>query len=986
VLDEEIGGGHSALAPKEIEMHTSRITSESRRRSPLTARRLVMSTTIAITLSGLPARADVYDACHYIPFAGDCVVGNPVVVNVYWDTRANVDTTEAQWNADVAASPTSASGTTCSSNCLGTSDTADFTVDRIDTLTKSLVNSQYFSLLRQYNVYSVSYLPHIMVPAKCGVPPTSINTAVSQFGNLADCVVKANPQITDPRSTIMNILLPPWVGAASPSTDFCATQSNGWRTLAKHDQFGNVQAPLTVISTNASCVPTGVGDEYTPIQMLFSSITHEMVEAMTHPNPLSPGGWWNFNGEIGDFCEQNDITFLYSHAQRFYSNDAQGCAPQGSCGVVDSNPCAASQGTLGICGSGQNMNLEIQVPVGPQPTWDWIANANVQAFQPQGADTSYLNAKIGTGSTAWMAGGVHDYPQDQVLFGQVFWNGQAANPYDSYILIKGFDLGYGGAKAVLPGDLITINVFNSLWGEPWATGTSTYVPIQSSAPFPAEMDNFLAAVPTGFLPCSNGHCFIAGDTGFIQANMNDSRTCGLSGHSIPNSGIQGAALTITSSDSTTDTLTPGTASTYNDGSFYLTYVPSLGGDKTITVTTTGARQTTLTFTGTAAITPYLRLVYAKNAPTVLPAYGSVKGGQALILKGAGFQGGAGHTLTVTFQPDDGSPVATLKYTDLTSVTSGEIDLSTPPSPCANGGACRTLVTVTIDNETSDGLDYYYDVLGTPNLTFSAPNCGAGSLPTLTACSRDQDGNLATDPSQQGDPLATATITTVAPNYLIDPTTGNQVQKVSVANCNPVFYSDTNGLFTATILTVKSSANGIVYTNFPCTPPYFPTFSLINWWRGPPVDRPFMSNILNGSAVIWTPGGDPYQAQNTVAIAGNPALIQPVVNVHELSNSGLAAQLDLTPQAVVNARATGTIHTVGSTLVVTAGNSLNLPYQATLSFAVRGAPPAGSSYKILGLTATTPGNLWQEVPLTSAAGPVTATVTKTGVYALVLYAN
>jgi hypothetical protein len=202
----------------------------------------------------------------------------------------------------------------------------------------------------------------------------------------------------------------------------------------------------------------------------------------------------------------------------------------------------------------------------------------------------------------------------------------------------------------------------------------------------------------------------------------------------------------------------------------------------------------------------------------------------------------------------------------------------------------------------------------------------------------------------------------------------------------VFYSDTNGLFTATILTVKSKANGWVYQNFPCLPPYFPTFSLIAEWRGPPVDRPFASTIMNGTSVIWRPGGDPYQAQNTVEITGNPGLIQPVVNVHELSNSGLAAQLDLTPQAVVNARATGTIHTVGSTLVVTAGGSLSLPDPATLSFAVRGAPPAGSSFKILGLTATTPGNLWQEVPLTSAAGPITATVTKTGVYALTVYSN
>src|SRR5581483_7897722 len=84
--------------------------------------------------------------------SGTCDIANPIYINVYWDSSEN------QWNVDIAASDASA------------------TVSRIDALTKAVCHSAYFSQLTQYSVQSCATRVSI-VENGCGPPPSDIDQA-----------------------------------------------------------------------------------------------------------------------------------------------------------------------------------------------------------------------------------------------------------------------------------------------------------------------------------------------------------------------------------------------------------------------------------------------------------------------------------------------------------------------------------------------------------------------------------------------------------------------------------------------------------------------------------------------------------------------------------------------------------------------------------------------------------------------------------------
>jgi len=146
------------------------------------------------------------------------------------------------------------------------------TIDRIDALTRSIINSQYFESLSSYSVTSPSLLPSI-VASNCGPPPATINGAINQLSAFASCVLQNNPQI-NPSVAILNVLLPPQTGALSPTTDFCHF-TNGEHTTGEHNLFGS-PVEMTLIPTNSTCANVGA---------LLRTMTHEMVEGATDPNP-----------------------------------------------------------------------------------------------------------------------------------------------------------------------------------------------------------------------------------------------------------------------------------------------------------------------------------------------------------------------------------------------------------------------------------------------------------------------------------------------------------------------------------------------------------------------------------------------------------------------------------------------------------------------------------------------------------------------------
>ena len=167
---------------------------------------------ISIATPG-PARA----VSNFCP-SGTCDIATPVYVNVYWS---------ANWNVAVA-----------------TSSTPDMTTTRIDALTQSLINSAYFSGLQQYSVTSVAVLMPSIVEGNCGAPPGDLDTAHSQLGAFATCVIALNPFLNN-GNTILNVFLPPQT-APIAGHDFC-TKSNG-----EHDKYGS-PVEVTFLPTNSSC-------------------------------------------------------------------------------------------------------------------------------------------------------------------------------------------------------------------------------------------------------------------------------------------------------------------------------------------------------------------------------------------------------------------------------------------------------------------------------------------------------------------------------------------------------------------------------------------------------------------------------------------------------------------------------------------------------------------------------------------------------------
>jgi hypothetical protein len=308
---------------------------------------------------------------NFCPF-GTCDIATPVYVNVYWAPDAK------DWNAAVApANP-------------------DSTVERIDALTNALFHTPYFSGLVQYNVTSANVLPSLFA-AGCAPAPATIDDALNQVGALASCVVAANPGLnTD--ITILNVFLPPSTAPSSPTADFCQ------KFAGEHDKYGSPVA-VTVNPTHPACNPN--------VTAVFRTVTHEMAEATTDPNPKSPTGWktcCNPVEEVADQCESSPsrfVKFMFGQVSTYFSNSANNCTP----GFAMTTPKVVSANT---CGIGSRMRVTLTGSFGAPP-WD-LTTVPASYPAPASSRTLYLNAKI-TGANTWSVGNIAGFPADVVGFG-----------------------------------------------------------------------------------------------------------------------------------------------------------------------------------------------------------------------------------------------------------------------------------------------------------------------------------------------------------------------------------------------------------------------------------------------------------------------------------------------------------------------------------------------------------------------------------------
>jgi hypothetical protein len=909
-------------------------------------------------------------------FSGTCDVATPIYVNVYWDIGPS------QWNADIAAAYPFAP--------------FDMTVDRIDALTNAIVHSQYFSLLSIYSVTSVLVLPSIFA-SQCGAPPATINGAISQFESLATCILQNNPQITQPGITIMNVLLPPQTGAATG--DFCTTQ----HAAGEHIQPGPATT-MTVLPTNNLCNASLVN--------LFHSMTHEMVEATTDPDPSAWSGWVvpsnvspDTGDEIADVCESfpwsevpgtspNSVVasqvgaqpFLYSFVSTYFayapSPPLGNCVPIPPKSFVSPGPSASAFGSQIVsavaCGSGASMKFGANVAgVGPVP-WD---------LPPGGAlgGTLYLNGNVSEATTGetWSVGNLHGAPPDPVQFGSVSWTSPDSSG-NSVIAVFGFSAGYGSpspgtsSAIVHPGDSITLNIFDTNFGQAISSTVTAELP-QNIIGLNVVAPPYLT-LPSGVQPINSNQWYVVGINGLIPGYVVGNPNCG-AGVLAPGSyGIQGVSPTVTSNDPS-DQVIAVRPSTNNAGFFEFGYTPSLAGTKVVTAT---APNTSAIASTTVNVHP--------AAFSVTPGGGPIGGNQSVTLTGAGYI--QGRTAVSANAP---SPSGTSKPgTGVTVSSPNLVKFTTPASPlgqnCSFPGATSSCVGQADIIASVGGLDsipinYNYVVPGQPQMTLLPGNCSTMlEVDVYDANDNEITENVNLSASaavlQQGRTAATTTATVPAGGL------------IRMTGKGPVTITATPVLATTETLTERFS-----YSQGFCFPgwEYQNVLNLNQLTQfGPVGDQSFVPQKGQGTDNFgWI---DPSEAGNFVEMAGvSGKTAANDFSVSSLSIYSLRSLVRANRSVFIQSQNGRAIQFTGSSIRISEtksggekalGAERALDKQSVISFKLPNSASETSDYRILHLISSTGIGAWKEVTSLSAARHqrqvIRASITETGVYALAVF--
>jgi hypothetical protein len=642
---------------------------------------------LAVGLSAATqARADNVnnDYCYWPAFHDqNCVIYNPVYVNVYWDTN------QATWDNDVTAQSTG------------------WAQARIDLITQAILRSGFFSRMSVYGVQSASWGGSF----NCAGPPITVGTAMQgpSVEALVQCVIAQNPAFIDPGgdrkgkvsdSIVFNMFLPPQVDGS----DFCITDGKGNKPFAKHlkvdTSLGAVK--VTFNSTNNNCNSTSSNN-------LIQGLSHEMVEAASNPDPNGASGyrvrWSATDGdagqEIGDKCPPpaNPATpFLLPDASitQYWDNDANGSGNTGACttGVQLTKPIISQ---TSVCGSGRNMQLTLQGTFGGQP---WDLGQSV-AWSPQ---TLYLRGGV-SGSANWGAGvtanNLQGQPVNAVQFGGIGWQ-------NSVITINGFGAGYGtGGARIMPGDTLAITVIRA--------DTGQFAQTSLTAPFPSSIsfDHDGASVSQGRVTDRNS-CPI----GNVAVALTGKGVVGDAAG--PWKG--GSSLTVTTNDDGTFAIPP-----------FTTDQSAVAHTDTIVASVPGQ---------TAAVTRTVTVATIRPVLTGLSVQvGDANGNQTIVLTGTGFDGSAGGLANNSVHFGSNKAIVNSVSADGTTV-----QLVTPKGPANFDNAGFVQVGAVVNGvSSSQSLQYRYVVPGVPVLTDQQgfPPCNGPVTPVpITLTMYNADGTVA----------------------------------------------------------------------------------------------------------------------------------------------------------------------------------------------------------------------------------------------------
>lgn len=568
-----------------------------------------------------------WPASNFCPF-GTCDIATPVYVNVYWG---------ATWDTDIAATA------------------PDMTRARIDSLLDALVHSDYFTDLRQYGVTSSSSMPSI-TESGFGPPPPTIDVALNSMGLFAAFVMSRHPEL-NPAVTILNVFLPPQTVPTSSTADFCS------RVKGEHDKYGSPVA-VTVIPTSMSCNGS--------ISGLLSTLSHEMVEAATDPDPNSPTGWKVAGGdELSDQCQSAGglpAPFMYATVQGYWSNRLNGCSTGFS--VV---PPVISSGS--VVGTGKLMRITLNGNFGQRP-WDLPASSPA-------TKTLYLQAAV-SGSHRWSAGNIAGFPADTVGFNNISWTAGSGPGGSDTIVVSGFDSGYGSAQPlggparVSPGDTVTMTVWS------WANGQRGTFRLTARGPAAGTLNELPAIGMSGLRALYQ----FAGAPGEVDGTLTDAA----------GGPVEGSVANIHSNDPT-DSISALAAISDSSGQVRFNYTPTMyAGLKTISMTSPVSASTTI------SVYPVMN--------SLVPAVGSVAGSQPIILSGAGFD----PNTTIAFNG------AALPRGSVHVISPTSVRIDTPASPLGGDGSGQVEVTATVGGVTSFPLQYRYIVAGKPVIRFLSQRC------------------------------------------------------------------------------------------------------------------------------------------------------------------------------------------------------------------------------------------------------------------------
>ena len=442
-------------------------------------------------------------------------IANPEYVNIFWDQ---------QWDKD---SP-------------------GMTMAEINNATEAIINSTYFSTLREYGVMNATFNSQAFVAdPSCGnqgTTPSNVGTW-SIFGgatltSFIDCE-SALQGVPNAGNVVYNVFLPPEV-TSCPGSD-------------PGDHFQSSGHAFAFIDTNPACMNGN------SLERVFTYLSHEMVEAAT--DPFTPWPHIFPKNEIADVCPGSPTGFLPD----FHAGTSMGPAVsqyQNSSGVcvtgftdTTAPSIAKVQFTFGADAQQPEITI-LGTGFGGLPVLTTFAgggpgsvNGQTRSGPPFTTDVPYF--AFDDIAAGWQAGNSIDDNGITVSFQS--WS-------DGAIQISGFGGAYGEKTDILSaGDKISVIVCNPASGQCISTPSITYTPEAggmisvivcnpASGPCPSTPSPMTPVVVTGLKPTSGpaagGSTVEVDGTGFTNPQDTTVLFDGMPG-TVRNVSTQGTSITVT---------------------------------------------------------------------------------------------------------------------------------------------------------------------------------------------------------------------------------------------------------------------------------------------------------------------------------------------------------------------------------------------------------------------------------------------------------